>query len=153
MMLKYGSVKKVDTMCQPKRFLSILYVISFIQTTFCKPKILSWKWMGPLFPICANFSWKRNVALNLIPIAFNEALEGEIETFSLFVEKDNSLQIIWDSILASFTFFGEQQGISKCCFAGFIRLNKFLLDNSTNVINGGQWNYCHHLQILCQYQQ
>ena len=68
---------------------------------------------------------KETSLLSLIPIAFNEDLEGEMQTFSLFVEKENSLQIIWEFILASFTFFGELEGISKCYYAEFIRLDKF----------------------------
>ena len=64
--------------------------------------------------------------LSLIPLAFNEDLEGEIQTFSLFVEKEGSLQIIWDFILASFRFFGEPEGILKCYFAEFVCLDKFL---------------------------
>ena len=69
--------------------------------------------------------------LSLISIAFNEDFEGETQTFSLFVEKDNSLQIIWEFILASFRFFGEPEGISKCYYAEYIRLDKFFMENST----------------------
>ena len=55
---------------------------------------------------------KEKLLLSLIPLAFNDNLEGEAQTFSLFLEKDNSLQIIWEFILASFRFFGEPEGIS-----------------------------------------
>ena len=34
---------------------------------------------------------KDETLLNLIPIAFNEDLEGEIQTFNLFIEKANSI--------------------------------------------------------------
>ena len=68
---------------------------------------------------------KEKLLLSLIPLAFNDNLEGEAQTFSLFVEKDNSLQIIWEFILASFRFFGEPEGISKCYYAEYIRLDKF----------------------------
>ena len=74
---------------------------------------------------------KEKLLLSLIPLAFNDNLEGEAQTFSLFVEKDNSLQIIWEFILASFRFFGEPEGISKCYYAEFIRLDKFFMENST----------------------
>ena len=68
---------------------------------------------------------KEETLLHLIPIAFNEELEGEIQTFSLFVEKANSINIIWDFILISFRFFGEPEGIAKCYYAEFKRLDKF----------------------------
>ena len=74
---------------------------------------------------------KESLLLSLIPIAFNEDLEGETQTFSLFVEKDTLLQIIWEFILASFRFFGEPEGISKCYYAEYIRLDKFFMENST----------------------
>ena len=48
---------------------------------------------------------KEPLLLSLIPLALNEDLEGEIQTFSLFAEKVDSLEIIWDFILASFRFF------------------------------------------------
>ena len=56
---------------------------------------------------------KNQLLLDLTPIAFNEELEGELQTFSLFIEKEKSLNII----LASFRFFGEPEGITKCYFA------------------------------------
>ena len=54
---------------------------------------------------------KDSLLLDLIPIAFNKELEREIQTFSLFVEKANSFNIIWDFILASFRFFGKPEGL------------------------------------------
>ena len=74
---------------------------------------------------------KEPLLLSLISLTFNEDLVGEIQTFSLFAEKEDSLQIIWDFILASFRFFGEPEGISKCCYVEFIRLEKFLVENYT----------------------
>ena len=68
---------------------------------------------------------KDETLLHLIPIAFNEELEGEIQTFSLFIEKANSINIIWDFILISFRFFGEPEGIAKYYYAEFKRLDKF----------------------------
>ena len=74
---------------------------------------------------------KDELLLSLIPIAFNEDLEGEIQTFNIFIEKENSLQVIWVSILASFRLFGETEGIAKCYFAEFKTLDKFMADNTT----------------------
>ena len=74
---------------------------------------------------------KDETLLNLIPIAFNEDLEGEIQTFNIFIEKANSIDIIWDFILISFRFFGEPEGIAKCYYAEFKRLDKFFMENST----------------------
>ena len=74
---------------------------------------------------------KDELLLNLIPIAFNEELEGEVQTFSLFVERKNSINIIWDFILMSFRLFGEPEGLAKCYYAEFKRLDKFFVENST----------------------
>ena len=37
---------------------------------------------------------KDQLFFNWIPIAFNEELEGEMQTFSLFVERENSSNVI-----------------------------------------------------------
>ena len=74
---------------------------------------------------------KGALLLDLIPIAFNKELEGELQTFSLFVERAQSINIIWDFILAAFRFLGEPEGIAKCYFAEFKRLDKFFVENST----------------------
>ena len=74
---------------------------------------------------------QNQLLLDLIPIAFHEELEGELQTFSLFIEKEKSLNIIWEFILASFRFFGKPEGIAKCYFAEFKRLDKFFVENST----------------------
>ena len=39
---------------------------------------------------------KNQLLLDLIPIAFNEELEGELQTFSLFVENEKSLNKVWE---------------------------------------------------------
>ena len=39
--------------------------------------------------------------------------------------------MIWDFILVSFRFFGEPEGIAKCYYAEFKRLDKFFVENST----------------------
>ena len=57
---------------------------------------------------------KDGLLLNLIPIAFNEEMKGELQTFSLFVERVNSINTIWDFILVSFRCFGEPEGLAKC---------------------------------------
>ena len=67
----------------------------------------------------------------MIPISFNEELEGELQSFNLFVEKKNSINIIWDFILVSFRFFGKPEGLSKCYYSEFKRLDKFFVENST----------------------
>ena len=36
--------------------------------------------------------------LSLIPIAFNEKLEGELQTFSLFVEKEKTMPLIFEDV-------------------------------------------------------
>ena len=69
--------------------------------------------------------------LSLIPIAFNEELESEVQIASLLVETPNAINIIWDFILISFRFYGEPEGIQKCYFAEYKRLDKFFVENST----------------------
>ena len=85
--------------------------------------------------------------LNLIPIAFNEELESELLIASLFLETRDSINIIWDYILTSFRFFGEPEGIHKCYFAEFKRLDKFFVENSTLPLADGEliidiFKYC-----------
>ena len=74
---------------------------------------------------------KEALLLDLIPIAFNEELESEIQIASLLIETPNSINIIWDFILISFRFFGEPEGLHKCYFAEYKRLDKFFIENST----------------------
>ena len=70
---------------------------------------------------------KDALLLNLILIAFNKALEGNIQTHSLLIETPHSMNIIWDFVLISFRFYGEPEGFS-CYFGEFKRLDKFLLN-------------------------
>ena len=74
---------------------------------------------------------KDGLLLDLIPIAFNEDLESKIQSASLFVDTPNSINIIWDFILISFRFYGEPEGLYKCYFAEFKRLDTFFVENST----------------------
>jgi hypothetical protein len=57
---------------------------------------------------------KEALLLSLIPIAFNEELESEVQIPSLLVETPNSINIIWDFILISLRFFGKPEGFAKC---------------------------------------
>ena len=41
------------------------------------------------------------------------------------------MNMIWDFILISFRFFGEPEGIAKCYYAEFKRLDKFFVESST----------------------
>ena len=72
---------------------------------------------------------KEALLLDLIPIAFNEELEGELQSFNLFAEKKNSINIIWDFILVSFRFFGEPEGLAKCYYVEFNSLDKFFISS------------------------
>ena len=74
---------------------------------------------------------KEALLLSLIPIAFNEELESEVQIASLLVETPNAINIIWDFILISFRFYGEPEGHQKCYFAEYKRLDKFFVENST----------------------
>ena len=90
---------------------------------------------------------KEALLLNLIPIAFNDEMESELLISSLFLETHHSINIIWDYILISFRFFGEPEGIHKCYFAEFKRLDKFFVENSTLPLADGElivdiFKYC-----------
>ena len=50
---------------------------------------------------------KEALLLNLIPIAFNDELEKDVQHKNLFMNTKNSINIIWDFILISFRFYGE----------------------------------------------
>ena len=39
--------------------------------------------------------------------------------------------LLWVFILVSFRFFGEPEGLAKCYYAKFKRLDKFFVENST----------------------
>ena len=66
------------------------------------------------------------ICMDLSPIAFHDKLGGEMKIFNLFVEKPTSINIIWDLILLWFRFFGEPEGLHKCYFSEFKRLDKLL---------------------------
>ena len=70
---------------------------------------------------------KEALLLDLIPIAFNDELDKEVQhnNYCLFENTKNSINIIWDFILISFRFYGEPAGIYSCYFEEFKRLDKF----------------------------
>ena len=68
---------------------------------------------------------KEALLLNLIPIAFNDELDKDVQLNNLFMDTKNSINIIWDFILISFRFYGEPEGIFGCYFEEFKRLDKF----------------------------
>ena len=74
---------------------------------------------------------KEALLLDLIPVAFNDELDKEVQFNCLFVNTKDSINIIWDFILVSFRFFGEPTGIYACYFEEFKRLDKFYTENST----------------------
>ena len=74
---------------------------------------------------------KDELLFNLIPITFNEELEGETQTSSLFIERKIFINIIWDFILLR--FFSEPEGLAKCYYAEFKRLDKFCRKLNTPV--------------------
>ena len=74
---------------------------------------------------------KEALLLNLIPIAFNDELEKDVQHNNLFMNTKDSINIIWDFILISFRFYGEPEGIFGCYFEEFKRLDKFYLEHST----------------------
>jgi len=70
---------------------------------------------------------KEALLLDLIPVAFNDELDKEVQFNCLFVNTKDSINIIWDFILVSFRFFGEPTGIYACYFEEFKRLTSFTL--------------------------
>ena len=76
---------------------------------------------------------KEVLLLNLIPVALNDEMESRELISSLPLEIHDSINIIWDFILISFRLFGEPEGIHKCYFAEFKRVDKFFVKNSTLV--------------------
>ena len=50
---------------------------------------------------------KESLLLNLIPIAYNEELDKDVQLNELFVNRKDSMNIIWDFILISSRFYGE----------------------------------------------
>ena len=59
---------------------------------------------------------KEALLLDLIPIAFNDELDKEVQHNCLFENTKNSINIIWDFILISFRFYGEPVFIYLCYF-------------------------------------
>ena len=74
---------------------------------------------------------KEALLLDLIPIAFNDELDKEVQFNCLFTNTKDSINIIWDFILVSFRFFGEPTGLYACYFEEFKRLDKFYTEHST----------------------
>ena len=74
---------------------------------------------------------KEALLLDLIPIAFNDELDKEVQFNCLFTNTKDSINIIWDFILVSFRFFGEPTGLYACYFEEFKRLDKFYIEHST----------------------
>ena len=74
---------------------------------------------------------KEALLLDLIPIAFNDELEKEVQHNCLFVNTKDSINIIWDFVLISFRFYGEPVGIYSCYFEEFKRLDRFFSEHST----------------------
>ena len=62
---------------------------------------------------------KEALLLDLIPIAFNDELDKEVQFNCLFVNTKDSINIIWDFILISFRFYGEPVGLYSCYFEEF----------------------------------
>ena len=59
---------------------------------------------------------KDTTLLGLIPLAFDDDLDIQVQVNGLFVDKVNALSIIWDFILLSFRFFGEPVGLHRCVY-------------------------------------
>ena len=74
---------------------------------------------------------KDAVLLNLIPIAFDDDLEVNIQTTKLLIDTKLSINIIWDFISISFRFYGEPEGLYSSYYVEFKRLDKFYIENST----------------------
>ena len=68
--------------------------------------------------VLANLE-KAALLLNLIPIAFNDELDREVQLNNLFVNTKDSINIIWDFILISFRFYGLPEGQFSCYSAEF----------------------------------
>ena len=78
--------------------------------------------------------------LNLIPIAFNDDLDREVQLNSLFVDTVDSIYIIWNFILISFRFYGNQKG---CIHTEYSTL---LLAECEVIID--IFNYCVNINLL-----
>ena len=74
---------------------------------------------------------KESLLLNLIPIAYDDELEKDVQFNELFVNTKDSINIIWDFILISSRFYGEPEGLFECYADEFKRLDKYFLEHST----------------------
>ena len=72
--------------------------------------------------------------LDLIPIAFDDDLDIQVQLNGLFTEKEIALSTIWDFILISFRFFGEPVGLHKCIYDMFLRLDTYYLEHATLLV-------------------
>ena len=72
--------------------------------------------------------------LDLIPIAFDDDLDIQVQLNGLFADKANALRTMWDFIVISFRFFGELVGLHRYCYDIFQRLDKYFVQHSTLLI-------------------
>ena len=68
---------------------------------------------------------KDALLLILIPIAFDDDLETQVQENSLFVDKENSLSTIWDFFLISFRYYGSPVGLHKTTHDAFLELDSY----------------------------
>ena len=67
---------------------------------------------------------KDGLLLDLIPIAFNDDLETQVQLNSLFTEKVNTLSTIWDFVVVFLKHFCELEGLHKYFYDIFKKLDK-----------------------------
>ena len=72
--------------------------------------------------------------LDLIPIAFDDDLEIQVQLNGLFTDKENSLSTIWDFILISFRYNGIPVGLHKSTHDIFQKLDSYYLEHATLLI-------------------
>ena len=77
---------------------------------------------------------KDALLLDLIPIAFNDDLETQVQLNGLFTDKVNSLSTIWDFTVISFKLFGELEGLQKYFYDLFQRLDKYFVQHSSLLV-------------------
>ena len=70
---------------------------------------------------------KEALLLNLIPIAFDDDLETNVQVTKMLIDNKLSLILFWDFIIIFFRFFGEPEGLYTCYYSEFKRLDKFFL--------------------------
>jgi hypothetical protein len=74
---------------------------------------------------------EESLLLKLIPIAFNDELDREVQLNELFVNTKDSISIIWDFILISSRFYGEPEGLFACYSEELKKLDKYFIEHST----------------------